>query len=58
MTKLTRADRFLEEMSRVVPWRELAAVVSPYYQDKDTGRKATDLGLLLKMHCLQMWYSL
>jgi len=55
---MTRADRFLDEMNRVVPWSELGAVVAPYYQDKDTGRKATDLGLLLKLHCLQLWYNL
>ncbi len=58
MTKLTRSDRFLEEMNRVVPWSELIAVVSPYYQNKDTGRKATQLGLLLRLHCLQLWYNL
>lgn len=58
MTKLTRADRFLDEMNRVVPWHELSAVVTPYYQAKDTGRKATELELLLRLHCLQLWYNL
>jgi len=58
MTKLTRSDRFPEEMNRVVPWSELVWVVSPYYKDKDTGRKATDLELLLRLHCLQLWYNL
>ena len=42
MTKLTRADRFLEEMNRVVPWRELVAVVEPHWGGGQTGRKATD----------------
>ncbi|MBI2814290.1 MAG: hypothetical protein HYX71_08405 [Opitutae bacterium] len=32
LTKRTRADRFLDEMSRVVPWAELAAMVAPHYQ--------------------------
>ena len=58
MTKLTRADRFLEEMKRVVPWGELVAVVAPYYREAATGRKATDLTLLLRLHCLQLWYNL
>lgn len=58
MTKLTRSDRFLGEMDRVVPWNELIAVVSPHYQSKETGRKATELGLLLRLHCLQLWYDL
>lgn len=29
--KPTRRERFLDEMSRVVPWVELVAVVDPVY---------------------------
>jgi len=58
MTKLTRADRFLDEMNRVVPWGELVAVVAPYWGGAKTGRKPTDVELLLRLHCLQLWYNL
>jgi IS5 family transposase len=58
MTKLTRADRFLDEMNRVVPWAELVAVVSPHWGGAETGRKPTDVELLLRLHCLQLWYNL
>jgi IS5 family transposase len=58
MTKLTRADRFLDEMNRVVPWAELVAVVAPYWGGGETGRKPTDVELLLRLHCLQLWYNL
>lgn len=58
MTKLTRADRFLDEMNRVVPWDKLVAVVAEHYKVASTGRKATDLELLLRLHCLQLWYNL
>src|SRR2546423_9313780 len=58
MTKLTRADRFLDEMKQVVPWGELVAVVAPHYREAGTGRKPTDLTLLLQLHCLQLWYNL
>ena len=58
MTKLTRADRFLEEMKRVVPWAELVAVVAPHWGGAPTGRKPTDVLLLLRLHCLQLWYNL
>jgi IS5 family transposase len=58
MTKLTRADRFLEEMNRVVPWGELVAVVTPHWGQATTGRKPTDVELLLRLHCLQLWYNL
>ena len=58
MTKMTRADRFLDEMNRVVPWAELVAVVGPHWGGANTGRKPTDVELLLRLHCLQLWYNL
>lgn len=58
MTKRTRADRFLDEMNLVVPWEELAAVVSPHYRTAQTGRPLTEVELLLRLHCLQLWYNL
>jgi transposase, IS5 family len=58
LTKRTRADSFLEEMNRVVPWGELAAVVGPHYRPAGTGRPQTEVELLLKLHCLQLWYNL
>lgn len=58
MTKLTRADRFLDEMNSVVPWADLVAIVMPHWGGATTGRKATDVELLLRLHCLQLWYNL
>lgn len=58
MTKLTRADRFLDEMNRVVPWAELVAIVGPHWGGAETGRRPTDVELLLRLHCLQLWYNL
>lgn len=59
LTKLTRADRFLDEMNRVVPWTELEGLIAPHYrQGEGAGRPATPLGLLLRLHCLQLWYNL
>jgi transposase, IS5 family len=58
LTKRTRADRFLDEMSRVVPWAELAEVVAPHYRVAGTGRPKTEIELLLRLHCLQLWYNL
>jgi len=43
MTKRTRADRFLEEMNRVVPWAELAMVAAPHYRWTGTVVDATIL---------------
>lgn len=58
LTKRTRADRFLDEMNRVVPWSDLAGVVAPHYRSAGTGRPLTEIALLLRLHCLQLWYNL
>ena len=58
MTKLTRADRFLDEMNRVVPWAELVGIVAPHWGGAQTGRKPTDVERLLRLHGLQLWYNL
>ena len=58
LTKRTRADRFLDEMNRVVPWAALAAVVAPHYQPADTGRPLTEVEIAAAAHCLQRWYNL
>ena len=58
LTKRTRADRFLDEMSRVVPWAALAEIVAPHYRSAGVGRPLTEIALLLRLHCLQLWYNL
>ena len=58
MTKLTRADRFRDEMNRVVPWTDLVAVVAPHWGGATTGRKSTEVELLLRLHGLQLWDNL
>lgn len=58
LTKRTRADRFLDEMSRVVPWTALAEIVAPHYRSSGVGRPLTEIALLMRLHCLQLWYNL
>ena len=58
LTKRTRADRFLDEMSGVVPWTALAEVVAPHYQSTGVGRPLPEVELLLRLHCLQLWDNL
>ena len=57
MTKRTRADRLLDKMSGVVPWAGLAEIVAPHYQSAGVGRPLTEITLLLRLHCLQLWYN-
>lgn len=58
--KPTRREKFLAEMDRVVPWKELAAVIDPYYPKATSagGRPPVGLERMLRIHCLQLWFDL
>jgi len=56
--KLTRRAAFLSEMERVVPWRELCAVVEPFYPKPGSGRPPVGLERMLRLHLLQHWFNL
>ncbi len=57
-TKTTRRARFLAEMDRVVPWRELCARVEPVYPKAGNGRPPVGLERMLRMYFLQHWFNL
>ena len=42
--KQTRRAKFLAEMDQVVPWRELCAIIEPYYPMAGNGRPPIGLG--------------
>lgn len=57
--KLTRRERFLNEMNRVVPWIELTAVIEPVYPKADgLGRPPIGIERVLRLHCWQQWFNL
>jgi IS5 family transposase len=56
--KTTRRAAFLAEMERVVPWRELCAVVEPFYPKPGHGRPPVGLERMLRLHLLQYWFNL
>lgn len=57
-TKTTRRAAFLSEMERVVPWRELCAVIEPFYPKGEGGRPAVGLERMLRIYFLQQWFNL
>src|ERR1043165_10246882 len=57
-TKVTRRARFLAEMDRVVPWRELCARIEPVYPKPGNGRPPIGLERMLRMYFLQHWFNL
>jgi transposase, IS5 family len=55
----TRRDKFLGEMQRIVPWARLEALIEPHYpRSGRVGRPPIGVGRMLRMYCLQQWYSL
>jgi IS5 family transposase len=57
-SKKTRRAKFLAEIDRVVPWRELRAIVEPLYLKTGNGRQPVGPERMLRLHFLQHWFSL
>jgi transposase, IS5 family len=57
-TKKTRRAAFLEEMNRVVPWRELCALIEPHYPKAGSGRPPIGVERMLRIYFLQQWFNL
>jgi IS5 family transposase len=57
--KPTRREQFLDEMDKVIPWEELAAVIEPFYPKPDgIGRPPVGVERMLRIHFLQHWFNL
>jgi len=56
--KVTRRDRFLAEMERLVPWDRLVTLVTPFYGTKKRGRPPIGAQRMLRVYFLQQWYGL
>lgn len=54
----TRKEKFLARMEKLVPWQRLESVIEPYYPKAGNGRRPYPLMTMLRVHCLQQWYSL
>jgi len=54
----TRKEKFLGRMEKLIPWWRLESVIEPHYPKAGNGRKPYPLSTMLRIHCLQQWYSL
>ena len=54
----SRRELFLDEMERVVPWRELEALVEPHYAKAGRGRQPVGLAITLRVYFVQQWFNL
>jgi len=56
-----RAEKFLDQMTKVIPWDRLVGKIKPHYPKDNKyngGRPVTDLFLIFKIHLLQQWFNL
>jgi IS5 family transposase len=56
--KVTRRDKFLAEMEKVVPWARLVEVIRPHYPTGQRGRPPVGIERMLRIYFLQQWYGL
>jgi IS5 family transposase len=56
--RVTRREKFLADMERVVPWGELEAAIAPHYPKGRRGRPPVGLARMLRVYFVQQWYGL
>ena len=54
----TRKELFLARMEALLPWAMMLEVIVPVYPKAGNGRRPYPLDTMLRIHCMQQWYSL
>lgn len=54
----TRKEIFLGRMDKLIPWSRLESIIEPHYPKAGNGRRPYPLSTMLRIHCMQQWYSL
>lgn len=56
--RTTRREKFLHQMDGLVPWAKLEALIEPHYPKPGKGRRPYPLSVMLRVHCMQLFYNL
>ena len=54
----TRRELFLEKMDSLIPWAKLEKKLRKYYPKGENGNPPYPLPIMLRVHCLQLFYNL
>ena len=54
----TRRELFLERMEGLIPWQSLEERIGPFYPKAGKGRHPYPLSVMLRTHCVQLFYNL
>ena len=49
---------FLERMDGLIPWEQFVERIRPFYPRVGRGRRPYELYVMLRIHCVQMFYNL
>ena len=53
----TRRELFLERMDGLIPWQLLEDRIRPFYPKAGRGRQPYPLSVMLRTHCVQLFYN-
>ena len=54
----THREIFLERMDGLIPWEQLVERIRPFYLRAGRGRRPYELSVMLRIHCVQLFYNL
>ena len=54
----TRRELFLERVDGLIPWQKLEGRIQPFYPKAGRGRHPYPLPVMLRVHCVQLFYNL
>ena len=54
----TRREVFLERIDGLIPWQQLEDRIRPFYPQVGRGRWPYSLSVMLRVHCVQVFYNL
>lgn len=52
----TRREKLLEQIDALLPWKRLEKRIRPYYAKAGNGRKPYPLTVMLRVHCMQLFF--
>jgi len=55
---LTRRELFLKRVDGLIPWQKLEGRIQPFYPKGGRGRHPYPLLVMLRVHCVQIFYNL
>src|SRR5690625_3832975 len=53
-----RREIFFDKMAAIIPWKRLAKPAAMHYPKGEMGRPPHPLSVMLRVHCLQLFYHL